>query len=45
VADRRLAFQSLYEQIAKPFEWKFTRDDLHELMHKISPSIPTALAA
>jgi hypothetical protein len=45
VADRLLAFQSLYEQIAKPFEWKFTRDDLHELMHKISPSTPTALAA
>jgi hypothetical protein len=45
VADRLLAFQSFYEQIAKPFEWKFTRTDLHELMHKISHPTPTALAA
>jgi hypothetical protein len=34
MADRLLAFQHFYEQIAKPFEWKFTRADLHELMQK-----------
>jgi hypothetical protein len=45
VAERLLAFQSFYEQIAKPFEWKFTRADLHELMQKISPPTPIALAA
>jgi len=45
VAHRLLAFQSLYEQIAKPFEWKFTRADLSELLHKITPATPTALAA
>ena len=45
VADRLLAFQSFYEQMAKPFEWKFTRADLHELMHKISRPTPIALAA
>jgi hypothetical protein len=45
VADRLLTFQSFYEQIAKPFEWKFTRADLHELMHKISGPTPIALAA
>jgi hypothetical protein len=45
VAGRLLAFQLLYEQIAKPFEWKFTRADLNELMHKIYPSLHTALAA
>jgi hypothetical protein len=45
VADRLLAFQPFYEQMAKPFEWKFTRADLHELMHKISRPTPIALAA
>jgi hypothetical protein len=44
-ADRLLAFQSFYVQIAKPFEWKFTRGDLHELMHRISRPMPIALAA
>jgi hypothetical protein len=45
VADRLLAFQNFYEQIAKPFDWKFTRADLHELMQKISGPTPVALAA
>jgi hypothetical protein len=45
VADRLLAFQPIYEQIAKPFEWKFTSADLHELMQKKSPPTPVALAA
>jgi len=45
VADRLLAFQHFYEQIAKPFEWKFTRADLLDLMHKISHPTPIALAA
>jgi hypothetical protein len=45
VADRLLAFQTYYEQIAKPFEWKYTRADLQELMQKISRPTPVALAA
>jgi hypothetical protein len=32
--DRILDFQELYETIAKPFEWKFTREDLKKVMAK-----------
>ena len=35
--ERLLAFQFYYEQIAKPFEWKFTRHDLNILLKKIKP--------
>lgn len=31
-----LAFQERYEQTAAPFEWKFTRDDLANLMKKLN---------
>jgi hypothetical protein len=30
-----LSFQSLYEKSAKPFEWKFTRQDLKRLLAKL----------
>ncbi len=30
-----LNFQNHYERIAKPFEWKFTRNDLNNLLQKI----------
>jgi hypothetical protein len=30
-----MAFQHRYETLAKPFEWKFTKDDLRELMAKL----------
>lgn len=33
--DRLLSFQSLYEKSAKPFEWKFTRQDLKRLLAKL----------
>jgi hypothetical protein len=33
--ERILGFQHYYEQIAKPFEWKFTRNDLNILLNKI----------
>lgn len=33
--ERLLGFQLYYEQIAKPFEWKFTRHDLDMLLNKI----------
>jgi hypothetical protein len=45
VADRLLAFQPFYEQRAKPFEWKFTREDLRELTDKLAGQTSTALAA
>lgn len=45
VRQRLLAFQSHYEQVATPFQWKFTRADLHELMHKLEHQPPLALAA
>lgn len=33
---RLLEFQSYYENIAKPFKWKFTRDDLTRVLARIS---------
>ena len=39
-----LAFGRRYEQIAAPFQWKFTREDLHELLAK-TDARPAALAA
>ncbi len=33
--ERIIGFQHYYEQIAKPFEWKFTRNDLKILINKI----------
>jgi hypothetical protein len=35
VAARLLNFQDRYEQIARPFEWQFTRDDLSKLLAKL----------
>ena len=35
VEDRLLRFQDYYERIATPFEWKFTRDDLAELLAEL----------
>jgi len=43
VAERLLSFQNHYEQIARPFEWKFTRVNLQELIAK--SKTPFALAA
>ncbi|MDO8672684.1 MAG: IS630 family transposase [Dehalococcoidia bacterium] len=44
--ERLLNFQCHYEQIAKPFEWRFTRRDLHELLNKIQHqwAMPTKAA-
>jgi hypothetical protein len=33
--DRILQFQDHYEQIARPFKWKFTRHDLQRLMERL----------
>lgn len=45
VGERILAFQALYEQAAKPFEWKFSRQDLHELVARLKPNLPLPWAA
>jgi len=45
VAQRLLEFQSYYEQIARPFEWKFTRVELQQLVAKIKDQPACALAA
>jgi len=45
VAQRLLEFQSYYEQIAQPFEWKFTRVQLRELVAKLKAQPSCALAA
>jgi hypothetical protein len=44
---RILGFQRHYEQIAKPFEWKFTRTDLAAMLKKIRihPAITQRRAA
>jgi hypothetical protein len=36
VEGRLLGFQRRYEQIGKPFQWRFTRDDLSRLLAKLS---------
>ncbi len=33
-----LAFGRRYEQIAQPFEWKFTRANLDRLAQRLDPS-------
>ena len=37
VAERLLDFQCYWETTGRPFEWKFTRKDLAELLAKIGP--------
>lgn len=36
VEQHLLDFQSRYEQIAKPFKWKFTKNDLNRVLSKLS---------
>jgi hypothetical protein len=39
VEQRLLDFQLKYELIAKPFKWKFTKKDLHEILDKVKSDI------
>ena len=43
--ERILGFQQHYESIATPFEWKFTKRDLHELLAKVHKHSDKALEA
>jgi hypothetical protein len=42
---RIMGFQRHYQAVARPFEWKFTREDLTNLLSKLTTSIPTQRAA
>ncbi|MFQ6092624.1 MAG: IS630 family transposase, partial [bacterium] len=41
VESRLSAFQDRYQEIAKPFQWKFTRKDLSRLLHRLSEEYHT----
>jgi len=43
--DHLLRFQTYYETIAKPFQWKFTRDDLARILDKIQQPAEQLMAA
>jgi transposase len=48
IRDRLAAFEIRYNEIARPFSWKFTRTDLDDLLHRIdahNSTQPHALAA
>ena len=45
VEQRLLAFQAHYEQIAKPFQWRFTRRDLAKMLARLETSAKARLAA
>jgi hypothetical protein len=45
VEERLAGFERYYEEIAKPFEWKFTRQDLADLIAKMNDHQQTRMAA
>lgn len=45
VERRLLDFQGHYEQIAKPFQWSFTRRDLAKMLARLETSAKAPLAA
>ena len=46
VAERLQQFRKRYEQVAKPFEWKFTREDLVRMLAQLNnPDSDLALSA
>jgi hypothetical protein len=45
VQERLLAFQRRYEQAAAPFEWRFTRVDLAQLMKRLAAKADLSPAA
>jgi hypothetical protein len=45
VKQRLHDFARHYEQIAKPFDWKFTREDLNKLLDRLDHDQPRQLAA
>ena len=45
VADRLLGFQDYWQATATPFDWKFNRNDLNQLLARIADHEPLQLAA
>jgi hypothetical protein len=45
LADRLLAFQAHYERIATPFAWKFTRENLADMMRRLGSTVESQAAA
>lgn len=45
VEKRLLAFQNRYEEIAKPFKWKFTKDDLNRILMKNSEAARKSISS
>jgi len=41
--DHPLRFQPFHEQIANPFVWKFTREDLKKMLEKVSQRVGSLL--
>jgi transposase len=42
IRDRLAAFETRYDAVAKPFNWRFTRTDLHDLLDRIDAHQQTA---
>ncbi len=36
ITQRLAAFEDRYNPVARPFDWRFTRDDLNELLKRIA---------
>jgi hypothetical protein len=48
IVERFAGFEARYNQMAEPFDWRFTRKDLHRLLERIclhDPAAPPLLAA
>jgi hypothetical protein len=45
LSERLLAFQQRYAEIARPFEWTFTKADLERVIERVEKRGPRALAA
>lgn len=45
VDQRLMEFEKRYNATAKPFQWKFTRDDLHDLLERINQHEHQAVTA
>ena len=45
LAQTLLAFGRRYQEIARPFEWKFTRKDLQKVLDRLDQPAPLQLAA
>jgi len=45
VVERLAAFETRYNQAAKPFKWKFTTTDLADLMDRLDNHRPTMITS